>query len=138
MIYGDGDIGDPFFGDDIIYGGEGIDTMFGGNGDDILHGDEEGDTIYGGSGEDIIYGGDGADSIVSGYGWDTIFGGDGCDIIGTQDGGDVVWLGDCDGTSTQKVTINGTGDNTENFTVVMDFWLDSANPWNFICVNDDI
>ena len=99
-IYGDGDIDDPFFfGDDVIYGGEGTDTISAGNGDDILHGGEDFDFLYGGAGEDIIYGGDGGDFIDSGYGWDTIFGGDGCDVVGTIDGGDVVWLGDCDGTS---------------------------------------
>ena len=31
--------------------------------------------------------------------------------------------------------INGTGDNPENFTIVMDFWLESAKPFNQICVN---
>ena len=95
-----------------------------------MHGDEDVDFLYGGAGEDIIYGGDGIDFIDSGYGWDTIFGGDGCDIIGTIDGGDVVWLGDCDGSGNQKVIINGTGEDPENFTVIMDFWLESANPWN--------
>ena len=91
------------------------------------------DVLLGGPGEDIIYGGDDADTIVSGHGWDTIFGGNGCDTIDTEDGGDVVWLGDCEeGTAVgdQTVIIRGTGDNPENFTVVMDFWLESAKPWN--------
>ena len=35
------------------------------------------------------------------------------------------------------MVINGTGDNPENFTVVMDFWLESAKPFNQICVNRD-
>ena len=35
----------------------------------------------------------------------------------------------------QKVSIYGTGDNPENFTVVMDFWLESAKPWNYICLH---
>ena len=34
----------------------------------------------------------------------------------------------------QSVSIYGTGDNPENFTVVMDFWLESAKPWNAICL----
>ena len=33
--------------------------------------------------------------------------------------------------------IYGTGDNPENFTVVMDFWLESAKPWNQICLYVD-
>ena len=75
--------------------------------------------IDGGAGEDVIYGDDGDDMILGGGGWDTIFGGDGCDVITSIDGGDVIWLGDCDGSSTQKVSIFGTGDDPENFTVVM-------------------
>ena len=128
------------FGDDKLYGGAGTDTMYGGQGDDFMQGDEGNDTMYGGAGEDTIYGGSGADVIMSGYGWDTIFGGDGCDTITTQDGGDVVWLGDCEeGTAVgdQKVTIQGTGDDPENFTVIMDFWLESAKPWNQICIAPD-
>ena len=68
--------------------------------------------------------------IDGGSGWDTIFGGDGCDTITTRDGGDVVWLGECDGGTDQKLNIRGTGDNPENFVVVMDFWLKSAKPFN--------
>lgn len=137
-IYGDGDIDGPFFtGNDIIYGGNGGDTISAGSGDDIIHGDEGEDFIVAGAGDDVIYGGGDNDSIDAGYGWDTIFGGDGCDTIGTLSGGDVIWLGDCDGSSMQKVTINGTGEDPENFTVIMDFWLESAKPWNLICVNDD-
>ena len=93
--------------------------------------------LYGGAGEDVIYGDEGDDRLYGGYGWDTIFGGDGCDEIYTYDGGDVVWLGDCDGGADQKVYIYGTGDDPENFTVIMDFWLESAKPWNQICINPD-
>ena len=128
------------FGDDIIFAGEGDDFAYGGQGDDKIYGGDGADTLYGNAGEDIIYGDAGADTIDSGYGWDTIFGGDGCDTITARDGGDVVWLGDCeDGTAVgdQKVTIYGTGDNPENFTVVMDFWLESAKPWNQICIGPD-
>ena len=94
--------------------------------------------MWGGSGEDPIYGEAGDDSINGGYDWDTIFGGDGCDTIEVIDGGDVVWLGDCDGTTgTMKNNLNieGTGDDTENFVVVIDFWLESAKPFNEICLH---
>ena len=38
-------------------------------------------------------------------------------------------------TYAKKVIINGTGDNPENFVVVMDFWLESAKPFNEICLH---
>ena len=132
------------FGNDIVYAGEGDDTVYGGIGDDLIFGDEGDDSLYGQAGEDIIYGGPGEDFINSGEGWDTIFGGDGCDSIYTYGGGDVVWLGDCgpvDGgkivVGDQSVTITGTGEDPENFTVIMDFWLESALPWNEICIDRD-
>lgn len=109
--------------------------IFGSFGDDLIKGGDDADDLYGGAGEDTIYGEAGADNIETGKGWDTVFGGDGCDTITTEDGGDVVWLGDCDGTSPQKLFIYGTGDDPENFTVVMDFWLESAKPWNEICLD---
>ena len=139
MIWGDDPTrsGEIYFGDDIIYGGLGGDTIRGGLGNDTIHGDEDADTLFGGAGEDTIYGGAGDDTITSGSGWDILFGGDGCDEITASDGGDVVWLGDCEGTTVgdQKVNIDGTGDNPENFTVIMDFWLESAKPWNQICID---
>ena len=127
------------FGDDILFGGLGDDTIWGDRGNDVLYGNEGDDTMYGNAGEDTLYGGAGADTIDTGYGWDTVFGGDGCDTIEARDGGDVVWLGDCEGTTVgdQKVLIYGTGDNPENFTVIMDFWLESAKPWNQICIHPD-
>ena len=128
------------FGNDKLYGGPGIDVIYATLGDDLIHGDEDGDFLYGGAGEDIIYGGSGDDSIFSGSGWDTLFGGDGCDEITASGGGDIVWLGDCEGTTLgdQKVNIDGTGDDPENFTVIMDFWLESAKPWNQICIDIDV
>ena len=130
------------FGDDKMYGGAGMDTMYASFGDDFMKGGADADTMYGGAGEDTIYGEAGDDLINAGYGWDTIFGGDGCDVITVIDGGDVVWLGDCDGVgdgisgqTTNTLNIEGTGDNPENFVVVMDFWLESAKPYNEICLN---
>ena len=121
-----------------MYGGAGADTMYASFGDDFMKGGADDDTMWGGAGEDTIYGEAGDDNINAGYGWDTIFGGDGCDTIEVIDGGDVVWLGDCDGTTgTMKNTLNieGTGDDPENFVVVMDFWLESAKPFNEICLH---
>ena len=135
-LYGDGRrASQSQFGDDKIYGGAGDDMMWGHFGDDFMKGGTGDDEIEGGVGEDIIYGEEGDDTITAGFGWDTIFGGDGCDTIEVIDGGDVVWLGDCDGSSTQKLNIEGTGDDPENFVVVMDFWLESAKPFNEICLH---
>ena len=147
-IYGDQKIGKGYgsimFGDDIVFAGEGDDDIFGGIGDDLLYGEDGDDTIYGHAGDDIIYGGPGEDTITDEDGWDTIFGGDGCDSIYVYGGGDVVWLGDCSAENggkivvgDQSVTITGTGDDPENFVVIMDFWLESAQPWNEICIDRD-
>lgn len=133
IMYGDGKYG-QLFGDDMLWGGAGEDYMYGGIGDDTLHGGEDNDLLDGEAGDDLIYGNEGHDTIFSGTGWDTIYGNEGCDMIMVDDGGDVIWLGDCDGTFDQTVTINGTGDNPENYTVIMDFWLTSAMESNFICV----
>ena len=126
-----------------MYGGAGLDTMYASFGDDFMKGGDDADIMYGGAGEDTIYGEAGDDLINAGYGWDTIFGGDGCEDITVIDGGDVVWLGDCDGVddmmnnrlTRNTLNIEGTGDNPENFVVVMDFWLESAKPFNEICLN---
>ena len=120
-------------GKDKIYGGLGDDIVYGGHLDDEIHGGEGADILYGEGGEDIIWGDEGMDIIKAGYGWDTIFGGPGCDTIYTYDGGDVVWLGDCEDEVVQKVFIYGTGIDPENWTVIMDFWLPGAKPWNQIC-----
>ena len=117
-------------GKDKIYGGDGNDVVYGGHLDDKIHGGLGNDILYGEGGEDIIWGDEGMDVIKAGYGWDTIFGGPGCDTIYTFDGGDVVWLGDCEDDVAQKVYIYGTGRDPENWTVIMDFWLEGAKPWN--------
>ena len=120
-------------GKDKIYGGLGDDLIYGGHLDDKIHGGEGDDHLYGEGGEDIIYGDEGMDLIKAGYGWDTVFGGPGCDEIHVYDGGDVVWLGGCEDDMEQKVYIYGTGRDPENWTVIMDFWLEGAKPWNRIC-----
>jgi hypothetical protein len=76
---------------------------------------------------------------LTGSGWDTVFGGDGCDEIYTQDGGDVIWLGQCDKDEGVMQTLNiaGTGVDPENYTVVMDFWLEDAKRYNEICLEED-
>jgi len=103
--------------------------------------------------------------IYTGTGWDTVFGGPGCDYIYSEDGGDVIWGGDCDPAATleaqtptvpvgmeeetpnnaanagegpyQMFFIVGTGPDPENYTVVMDFWHETAMPHNILCLYPD-
>jgi Ca2+-binding RTX toxin-like protein len=48
-------------GNDLVIGGDGLDTVLGGAGNDELSGDDGADTLKGGTGNDILDGGDGAD-----------------------------------------------------------------------------
>lgn len=125
------------YGKDKLYGGDGIDKIYGGALQDKIHGGEGADMLYGDAGDDTIWGDEGEDIIVAGTGWDTVFGGAGCDLIYTYDGGDVVWLGACEEETAQKVYIYGTGTDPENYTVIMDFWLEGARPYNSLCVGAD-
>lgn len=87
-------------GDDRISGGEGNDTINGGNGDDILRGGPGNDTIYGGQGSnflagnggaDVLYGGVDTATIYGGGGPDTIYGSEVADVLRGQGGGDKMW-----------------------------------------------
>lgn len=55
----------------------------------------------------------------------------------TYDGGDVVWLGDCDAPGTQQLFIYGTGEDPENYTVIMDFWNEASVLTNQVCLHVD-
>ncbi len=57
-------------GADTIYGGAGMDQLFGQGGADFIYGGADNDLIHGGSGFDTIRGGDGNDVIYSGAGDD--------------------------------------------------------------------
>jgi serralysin len=67
--------------DDIIYGGDGDDTMYGVAGDDKLYGGNGNDMIQGNSGDDYAEGNAGNDVIQGNSGADTLSGGDGNDVI---------------------------------------------------------
>ena len=64
-----------------INGGNGNDTLIGGNGKDVINGDAGNDNISGGAGDDVLSGGDGSDSLYGGSGDDTLSGGDGNDYL---------------------------------------------------------
>ena len=69
--------------DDIIYAGEGTNTISGGNGNDIIYSGCGNDTLKGGNGNDTLVGGKGNDTLDGGYDDDTYIWnwGDGFDTI---------------------------------------------------------
>ncbi|SDE32338.1 calcium-binding protein [Kordiimonas lacus] len=83
-------------GADTVYGANGFDTIGGGAGDDILYGLGGPDIIYGGDGDDAIYGGNGdptnfhrlsegesftiVQRLFGGEGNDSLIGGDGAEL----------------------------------------------------------
>ncbi|MES2944577.1 MAG: calcium-binding protein [Pseudomonadota bacterium] len=75
LIYaGDGsDTVNGLGGNDTLYGEDGYDTLYGGEGNDRLDGGFYGDTLYGGVGEDTLYGGGHGDSMYGEDGNDYIY-----------------------------------------------------------------
>ena len=69
--------------DDIIYAGEGTNTISGGNGNDIIYSGYGNDTLKGENGNDTLVGGKGNDTLDGGYDDDTYIWnwGDGFDTI---------------------------------------------------------
>ena len=72
---------DPDDDRDLVFGGDGNDTIFTGDDADTIYGGAGDDYIDGGIDADLIYGGPGNDTIIGGEGADTIYGGDGDDLI---------------------------------------------------------
>ncbi|MEL6785145.1 MAG: hypothetical protein AAFO61_12030 [Pseudomonadota bacterium] len=58
--------------DEILVGGDGIDTLDGRGGDDVLLGGQDRDYLYGGADNDWLNGGEGWDFYSGGSGFDTI------------------------------------------------------------------
>ena len=69
------------------------DLVYGGDGDDTIRTGDDADTIEAGAGNDSIDGGIDADSIFGGLGNDTIIGGEGADTIDAGQGDDLVYGG---------------------------------------------
>ena len=83
-------IGTTTVGTDIIFGGNGDDTINAGAGNDLICGGNGGGTINGGLGDDTIDGGNGNDNLIGGDGNDHIFGGGGNDTINGGVGNDLI------------------------------------------------
>jgi hypothetical protein len=83
VLFGeDGD--DTIYGmldNDILIGGDGVNHLDGGSGHDGITGDNGGDTILGGLGNDAVLAGRGDDTVYLGPGHDAMAGGDGNDFI---------------------------------------------------------
>ena len=82
------------YGDDLILGGEGADSLSGDQNDDTLYGGEGTDLILGGSGDDRLYGGPGDDMLVGGAGADLLLLGPGDDLGAGGPGNDVLQAND--------------------------------------------
>jgi hypothetical protein len=54
-------------GDDTMLGGEGHDRLHGGPGDDIMNGNGDQDRLFGGDGQDVVWGGPDHDHLWGGY-----------------------------------------------------------------------
>lgn len=74
--------------DDIIYGGDGNDELFGISGDDYLAGGNGNDEIFGNSGDDILYGNSGNDALTGNSGNDELHGGSNDDVLEGNSGDD--------------------------------------------------
>lgn len=83
-------------GDDIVWGDDDEDKLYGESGNDTLRGGKGDDRIWGGPDNDLIYGEDGDDKIqgdtssTTDSGNDTIYGGDGIDEINGGKGNDYI------------------------------------------------
>ena len=77
-------------GNDTLRGNGLGDQLTGGSGNDIIDGGSGDDTIQGEAGNDSLNGGDGDDQVVGGSGNDTVIGGSGFDILDGRGGTDSV------------------------------------------------
>lgn len=83
-------------GNDAFYGEAGNDKLYGGTGNDKLYGGVGDDKLYGEEGNDSLDGGDGSDGLSGGDGDDTLIGGLGNDELGGGAGIDLMYGGDGD------------------------------------------
>lgn len=120
IIYG-GDGDDVLFGisgHDYLYGGNGNDEvsgnsgndkLFGNGGQDILNGNSGDDILQGGSGNDVLNGNSGDDELSGDSGEDTLSGGSGNDRASGGSGNDTI-----NGGSGMDLLFGGSGDDTIN------------------------
>ncbi|MDG1458294.1 MAG: VCBS domain-containing protein [Pseudoprimorskyibacter sp.] len=107
IIYG-GSSGGPLLDDkkDLIYGGEGNDSIWGGAGNDRIMGEEGDDDLNGDDGDDKLDGGVGNDSLTGGTGEDDLKGKDGNDMLSGESDDDTLR-----GNSGEDTLYGGSGDD---------------------------
>nr|MDJ0674510.1 hypothetical protein [Calothrix sp. MO_167.B42] len=103
---------------DLIFGGNGKDTLVGGKASDILYGENGKDFLRGGEGDDTIYGGNGKDTLLGGEGSDVLYGDNGKDFLRGGEGNDTITGGSgadifvlAEGEGTDTITDFGNGND---------------------------
>ena len=94
-------------GDDTLGGGDDPHTLIGGPGDDTLVGGNSDDSLNGGDGNDRLAGGGGNDTLTGGAGNDQLDGGEGNDTVDGDTGDDAL-----DGGQGNDTLNGGPGDDT--------------------------
>ncbi len=92
--------------DDMLWGGDGDDKMYGGSGLDQLWGETGNDALYGGSGDDQLWGGAGNDRLEGGVANDRMWGGEGDDYLLGGGGNDFLF-----GERADDQLLGGAGDD---------------------------
>ena len=77
-------------GKDVLYGGDGDDTIDGGANNDKIYGQDGDDSLIGGAGADTLWGGDGEDTLDGGAGNDRLIGDAGADTFIYSGGKDII------------------------------------------------
>ncbi|MBR4361813.1 MAG: hypothetical protein IKP42_03600 [Ruminococcus sp.] len=80
-------------GNDVIDGKDGVNVLFGEDGDDDLYDGADGSYLNGGEGDDELYGGNGSNVLVGGNGSDTIYDGSDASYLSGGDGNDKLYGG---------------------------------------------
>ncbi len=97
---------DSVGGDDMLYGGGGVDWVFGGAGNDLVDGGTGEDVLFGDAGNDVVLGGAGKD-VMNGDDGDLAVPLQGNDWLDGGDGDDSIW-----GMAGADVLIGGKGNDT--------------------------
>ncbi|MDZ8023623.1 MAG: DUF4347 domain-containing protein [Nostoc sp. DedQUE11] len=105
-----------------LYGGNGHDTLLGGNQNDYLYGQNGSDRLIGNAGNDYLYGGADNDTLIGGVGNDLLYGQTGADtfVLASGNGSDTIFdfkdgidkLGLLNGLTYGALTISASGTKT--------------------------
>ncbi|MDZ8080062.1 MAG: DUF4347 domain-containing protein [Nostoc sp. DcaGUA01] len=105
-----------------LYGGNGHDTLLGGNQNDYLYGQNGTDRLIGNAGNDYLYGGADNDTLIGGVGNDLLYGQTGADtfVLASGNGSDTIFdfkdgidkLGLLNGLTYGALTISASGTKT--------------------------